>query len=218
MFEKFENIDKEKKERILSVALKEFSDNGYVKANTNIVCKNSEISKGLLFHYFTSKKNLFSYILNDVMREMMQRLNEYMPKEQMDLFDLITETSMAKLRIGLEMPEGYRIIYEVLVNTPKDLEDIVDEKLKAAWGNQRENFQQLVDESKFKEGIDKKRAIDLIFACSKCLYDQYIDLYKTLSPEQALEQIDDVRIDMLKSFEMLKTAFYKPEYCQDNNM
>ena len=212
MYEKFENIDSDKRQRIIGAALKEFSDKGYVKANTNVICKNADISKGLLFHYFGSKKKLFSYVLDSVTAEMMRRMQEYMPKEPMDLFDLITESSMAKLKIGLEMPEGYRLIYEVFVNTPKDLEDIMDGRLREAFGGQRENFGRLVDESKFKENIDKKRAIDLIFACSRGMYDQYLEYYKKVSPEQSLEIIDKIKDDMLKTLGMLKTAFYKDEY------
>lgn len=212
MFEKFKSIDNEKQQRIIGAALNEFSDKGYARTNTNIICKNADISKGLLFHYFGSKKNLYSYVLDSVTHEMMRRLNEYMPREQLDLFDLITEVSMAKIRIGLEMPEGYRLIYEAFVNTPKELEDIVDCQLKEAFGGQRESFDRLVDESKFKEDIDKKRAIDLIFACSKGMYDQYIERYKQMTPEEALETIEEVKDDMLKSFEMLKTAFYKEEF------
>ena len=212
MFEKFENVDKKKQRRIIDAALKEFSDKGYVKANTNVICKSADISKGLLFHYFGSKKNLYAYVLDNVTREMMRRLTEYMPSGQMDLFDLITEVSTAKLRIGLEMPEGYRLIYEAFVNTPKELEDTVSHKFREVLGGQREAFDKLVDESKFKEGIDKKRAIDLIFACSKGMYDQYLDYYKTISPEKAMETIDDVKDDMFKTFEMLKIAFYKEEF------
>jgi hypothetical protein len=143
---------------------------------------------------------------------MMVRLSSYMPKEPMDLFDLIAETSAAKLRIGLEMPLEYKIIFEAFVNTPPELEDTINEQLKQAFSGQRENFHQLVDERKFRDGIDKNRAIDLIFACSKGMYDQYIEQYKKMTAEEALATIDDVKDDMLKSFEMLKSAFYKPEY------
>ena len=213
MFEKFENVDKQKQQRILDAALQEFSDKGYMKANTNSICKQADISKGLLFHYFGSKKNLYAYVLDQVTQEMMRRLIDYMPKQPMDLFDLIAETSAAKLRIGIEMPEGYRLIYEAFINTPKDLEDTVNHQFKEVLSGQRDSFDLLVDESKFKEDIDKKRAIDLIFACSKGMFDQYLDYYKELSPDEALEGIDEVKDDILKTFGMLKVAFYKPEYC-----
>jgi AcrR family transcriptional regulator len=58
MCEKFRAISEEKQRTILDAALTEFSERGYHKANTNTICEKAGISKGLLFHYFGSKKAL----------------------------------------------------------------------------------------------------------------------------------------------------------------
>jgi len=48
-----------RKDRILEAALEEFASKGYYKASTNTIVKEANVSKGLLFHYFQSKKELF---------------------------------------------------------------------------------------------------------------------------------------------------------------
>lgn len=55
----FENIPAEKREKILLVALSEFSSKGYENANINIIAKKSGISVGAMYKYFGSKQNLF---------------------------------------------------------------------------------------------------------------------------------------------------------------
>ena len=61
--EKFDNLEKEKKERILESAMAEFNIHGYTGASTNNIVKNAEISKGSLFNYFENKDKDFPLIL-----------------------------------------------------------------------------------------------------------------------------------------------------------
>ena len=55
----FENIPAEKREKILLVALNEFSSRGYENANINVIAKKSGVSVGAMYKYFGSKQNLF---------------------------------------------------------------------------------------------------------------------------------------------------------------
>ncbi|HHT76935.1 MAG TPA: helix-turn-helix transcriptional regulator, partial [Clostridiaceae bacterium] len=65
MFENFLKIDITKQKRVLAAALEVFSREGYLRANTNEIAALAEISKGLLFHYFGSKKNLYLFLLDE---------------------------------------------------------------------------------------------------------------------------------------------------------
>ncbi|MCX8059383.1 MAG: TetR/AcrR family transcriptional regulator [Spirochaetes bacterium] len=49
---------------ILKSAVVEFSKNGFYKASTNNIAKLSRVSKGSIFKYFKSKKNLFKQVMN----------------------------------------------------------------------------------------------------------------------------------------------------------
>ena len=54
------------KEKIINVALEEFVLNGYKAASTNSICKNAQVSKGLLYHYYKSKEVLYLNVLQHV--------------------------------------------------------------------------------------------------------------------------------------------------------
>lgn len=205
------SISEDKQNRILSAALEIFAQMGYSKASTNQICEKAQISKGLLFHYFRSKKNLYLLLLDREIKEMGRLYQENFPKKQMDFFDLIVESTKIKLKIGIERPEGYRLIYDAFIHTPKDIEDEIKAQL-SGFSNRQENFMKMVDADKFKKGVDVLRATDIIFAYSKGKYDQYVELFKTLTPEEALSKIGEIGEDMFESFCLLKTAFYKDEY------
>ena len=52
---KFERLEEPRKTQLINAALKEFSVKGYDEASTNIIAKESGLSKSLLFHYVGSK-------------------------------------------------------------------------------------------------------------------------------------------------------------------
>ncbi len=212
MCEKFQTISAEKQRTILDAALTEFSERGYHKANTNAICEKAGISKGLLFHYFGSKKSLYLYLLNDVMKEMSRRLIAYTRQDKTDLFDLMTEVSIAKMRVGAEMPEGYRLVYEAFLVTPDELTKDINRNYANAYAEQRGQMLMLADGSKFKPSVSVERAIDLLLACTEGMFKRYYDQYRRMTPEEALPHIDGVRKELIENLLLLKSAFYKEEY------
>ncbi|MBR6395680.1 MAG: helix-turn-helix transcriptional regulator, partial [Lachnospiraceae bacterium] len=59
MNERFFELKKEKQDRMINAALRVFSQYGYRHASTDEIVREAGISKGLLFHYFESKKGLY---------------------------------------------------------------------------------------------------------------------------------------------------------------
>src|SRR5690625_6610228 len=59
---KISKLEPKRKDAILNAALKEFSTNGFDNASTNVIAKEAGISKGLMFHYITSKEKLFLFL------------------------------------------------------------------------------------------------------------------------------------------------------------
>lgn len=69
--EQFEQIRYEKKQLIMDTALELFAANGFENTTINQIAKKAEISKGLLYNYFTSKEELLEAILNKGIDEML---------------------------------------------------------------------------------------------------------------------------------------------------
>lgn len=60
----FDNIPSEKKQKILSVSLREFSSKGFESANINTIAKEAGVSVGSMYKYFDSKTDLFLTTVN----------------------------------------------------------------------------------------------------------------------------------------------------------
>lgn len=66
-YENFEKLPEEKQNLILSTGIKAFSENSYKDVSTDYITKECGISKGILFHYFGSKKEYYLYCLEKSM-------------------------------------------------------------------------------------------------------------------------------------------------------
>ncbi len=56
---RFENLDEQKKERLLDSAAEEFAEHGYEGASLNKILERAGMSKSSLYHYFEDKADLF---------------------------------------------------------------------------------------------------------------------------------------------------------------
>ena len=63
----FDKIPKEKRERILNVAIKEFADNGFENTSIQQIAKKAGISVGSIYKYFENKETMFSMVVHEGM-------------------------------------------------------------------------------------------------------------------------------------------------------
>ena len=60
-FEAFEKLPEDRKKRIIDTGIREFSAKSFKDASTDRITAECQISKGILFHYFGSKKEFYFF-------------------------------------------------------------------------------------------------------------------------------------------------------------
>ncbi|MCR4762338.1 MAG: TetR/AcrR family transcriptional regulator [Lachnospiraceae bacterium] len=88
MNEKFFDLKKEKQDRMINAALKVFANAGYAHASTDDIVREAGVSKGLLFHYFTSKLGLYVFLYDYAMRYEQLEISTCVGKTETDYFVL----------------------------------------------------------------------------------------------------------------------------------
>lgn len=200
MFSKFLNLKPEKQEKILEAAISEFADKGFEKASTNEIVKEAGISKGILFHYFHNKKNLFLYTF-DYSADLCS--NEILKKvdfEERDFFAKLRQISSFKLELALRYPKIFKFFEVVYVEECTEVKsELLERKKKISESNYAKVFNN-IDVSKFRDGVDAGRAINILMWT--------IEGFGTSELQKAkLKQIDydktlkemDIYLDMLKN-------------------
>ena len=156
----FLKIEPGKLDRILNSAFEEFGRNGFEKASTNEIVEKAGISKGLLFHYFGSKRALYNALLEYAVSYVMDLLEAGIDWEQSDL--LLRVQQIARLK--LTAIEKYPHIYDFLRT---ELEDRPVEEIKNQFSERmlcliRRAYTENIRYDLFRPDVEISRAVEIL--------------------------------------------------------
>lgn len=97
-------LDTQRRDAILNAALKEFAVRGYDNASTNVIAKEAGISKALMFHYVSSKQELFLVVYDFFSDLMKQEYFELMNYEERDIFNKLHQSYVLQIALIQKYP------------------------------------------------------------------------------------------------------------------
>lgn len=198
------NVDEEKKINIINSAMKEFSINTFQKASTNVIVENAGISKGLLFHYFGTKDNLYKYLEYFSIKVITEKILDEMDWEQRDIFSRLKEISMIKFKIFQKYP--YLADFSLVVFQDKSVEEILHINPNFPLQLYSQIYSYNIDYSIFKEDIDVEKAINII----KWTLEKYSDEFRRNIKDGTMKfDYKTIEREMYQYIDMLKVCFYK---------
>jgi len=174
-------LNPEKRDKIINSALDEFGRNSYEKASTNNIVKNAGISKGLLFHYFKNKKELYDHLENFVFKKMVDVILDETDFDETDIFNRIRQIAIIKMRVLARYP-GLETFAKALYdrNSISDIREKVEEMVPDIY---HQIYVKNIDMSQFKEGLDYQKAIKIIQWTIEKYGEEHISLIKKTGSE-----------------------------------
>lgn len=204
---KIMTMEEEKRERVLNAAMREFS-NGYKKASTDNIVNEAGISKGLLFHYFGTKEKLYDFILNYSFKTIKEELLEFLKIDHRDLLERLWEGILVKIKLSYKYPAIFEFVAGVYALSKENPEDKFSKKIADMQDNfSISDFYANIDTSLFKDGIDVKKATQVIQWTMQIYTDSHITANKTLENYQ--EEYEMYLKDVKEYFDFFKKIFYK---------
>lgn len=200
----FKKIKPEKRDRIINSALEEFSLNTFDKASTNNIVKNAGISKGTLFHYFKTKKNLYEYLEIFAIETMVNAILDEINWEEADLFARIKELVLIKLKVCVKYPS--LVAFSKVMYEGKSRDEI--KRLVESYAPEiyHQVYYRNIDFTLFRENVDVQRVIKMTQWTLEKLGEEFlvnsVSLDELTHFEEQIKEIDEYLI-------MLKEAFYK---------
>lgn len=156
MNDKFFDLKKEKQDRMINASLKIFALNGYQHASTDDIVKEAGISKGLLFHYFTSKLGLYTFLADYCVRFMILDISTGVNERETDYFKLIRELEGAKLKVLKNYPYMQQFLNRMEQETAEEALTVTQEQRDNLAGVYREIMNR-ADVSRFHPEADSVR-------------------------------------------------------------
>src|SRR5690554_1342106 len=163
MFSKFLSLDPDRRNALFNAALREFASKGFDDASTNVIAKESGISKPLMFHYVRNKKDFFLFLydhcLEIINREYFDQINVH----EKDIFERLRQTCLLKINLLRKHPWIFDFV-KVAVFTESEAvkEDWKERREMVAAGVYKRIYGD-IDTSRFCGQLDIERAKQLIY-------------------------------------------------------
>lgn len=207
MFSKFLNLESERRNAIINTALKEFANKGFDDASTNVIAKESGISKPLMFHYVNNKKDffifLFDYCLDIVQTEYFDKVDI----NEKDIFERLRQTSLLKIKVMQKYPWIFDFVRVAVLTESEAVKDELSQRQKRVENNTLERFYSDIDVSLFRSDLDIEKAKRLIFWAVGGYAGQVLDRVKGSDTENIdFEHIQNEFNDYLNE---LRKVYYK---------
>ena len=111
----FKNLENDKQQRILQIAIDEFASHGFRQASMNRMVQKLAIAKGSLFQYFVNKEGLFQVIFDhavELVRVSLRQVKQ--DTAEQDFFQRIRQSLLAGIRFIRKHPKIYRIYLKMI--------------------------------------------------------------------------------------------------------
>ena len=208
-------IEPDKRDRILNAAIEEFASFPYEKASTNHIVLNAGISKGLLFHYFGSKQELYEQLVGFVIEKMYRAIMDRIDWEQTDLFERLKQIALIKMEIQKSYPHLFDFLLKVISNQhlAKAAEMI---EFYKGYGLDFEQVSQdiytrNVDFGKFRDPATTREAINIVRWSLEKYSEELLAQMGSVTPLDLAQ----AAASMNHYMDILKQSFYKPIHDQE---
>lgn len=207
MFSKFLNLDMEKQDRIINAAMKEFAQKGFDKASTNEIVKEAEISKGLLFHYFQNKKQLFLFLFDHGIEVITEEFYKKMDLTEKDFFNRIRKAVLIKMDLLNKYPDIFKFVEEAYFEGSPEIKPELAKKIKELNTINMGKVFEGIDFSKFRDDMDVEKILKIITWTIEKMSEEELQKIK-LSPSHEMDY-QKIQLIAEEYFEILTKAFYK---------
>lgn len=113
---------------ILEAAAEEFARLGYEGVTVDAICAGHGISKGMMYHYFTGREDLFFRCVGGVFARLVERLRQVMDVvESEDTRTMMREYFLERERYFAPRPVEKAIFENAMFRTPHGLEEKIAE-------------------------------------------------------------------------------------------
>ncbi|MCL2382828.1 MAG: TetR/AcrR family transcriptional regulator [Oscillospiraceae bacterium] len=194
----------DKQEKIINISLKLFAINGYKHTTTDAITREANISKGILFHYFKTKKNLYFFLYDYIVEFIASEIGKQDFSKTADLFEYILLGAECKLNIMNKYPYIYEFFFSALKEDDKEIKEYISSKYINEIASTWTELLAQIDKNKFKNPDDIEKIANLLNYCSNGLLKEVID-----SDFINIEAASNKFLDIVH---MLKQNFYKEEY------
>ncbi len=152
---KREEKNQQTRQRIMDSALSEFAKQGYGASSVNTICAAQDISKGIIYHYFKTKDDLYLACVEECFTLLTQHLKDYLAGgEELEHY------FMARMDFFRQHPVYQPIFCEAVVSPPAHLMEEIQGRKQAFDALNVEILEKLLCHLSLRPGITTQEVVE----------------------------------------------------------
>ena len=202
---KIMSMEAQKRERVLNAAFRVFCK-GYKAASTDEITREAGISKGLLFHYFGTKEQLYRFLVRYGFDTLTTEYYDVIGAGHRDLLVRLWDMILRKGELTYRYPAIFQFMLAAYLQARQDPEDQFAPLFRAAqeelWARVFQDF----DRTLFREGIDPVQAANVVWLTLRGYADTVVAEEKDMEDYQ--REWERYMADITDYFALFRRAFY----------
>lgn len=200
-------MEDSKREALLTAAMSKFAKNGYKKTTTDEIILEAEISKGLLFHYFGTKKDLYIFLFEYSNTIIMTEYYSRIDMKKRDILERLRNVFLIKFELVNKYPSIFDFVASAYFEKDPAVASKINEYTDLLYFDAQKEIRKDIDFTLFKTNIDTNKAVSIIiftlrgYSESQTTPQKRIEDYSK-EQERYIREIDEY-------IAVLRTAFYK---------
>lgn len=159
---KFLSQPQEKQNKIVTAAMSIFGEVGYKKAYISEIAAAAGISKALIFHYFGSKKGLYSYLVYYTGKIVMTEAQEKKDTQNKDFYERAVAITRFRLSIKKRYPAMSCFMESVFKEDEEEVAEDISRLLAIATDMHTKVTLDPAEEIMFKNGVNPNHVVNLV--------------------------------------------------------
>ena len=175
------------RQRILESAAKEFAEKGYGLSSINVICAEVDISKGILYHYFKDKDELYLTCIQDCFDGLTAYLKLALSKAEASVQAQLDQYFAARWDYFDQHPHQLRLFCEALLSAPSHLRSAIAEVRVEFDRYNIEVLDTILGQLTLRPDFSREEVIDLFRQTQDFINAQYAGQGQT-DPENGKER------------------------------
>lgn len=202
--EAFEKLTEEKKNRIISTGIKQFSQKSYKDVSTDTITKECGISKGILFHYFGSKKEYYFYCLNYALCKLTAKTERIENAE--DFYDILFSSMDKKLSLCMACSDEMHMVNmasrDASIEIAERKMEIIQKYMMQVRLESGMTLKKALQTLKFKDSENMEKTLEGLSIYINAILNKYLLQYQE-TPDAFFKNSDKIKAEMKIYFDFM---------------
>lgn len=170
------------KRKILESAVREFACQGYGLSSVNTICTAGDISKGILYHYFKDKDELYLLCVKELFDALTEHLTQALAERGGTEEARLERYFDARLCFFRENPLYHKLFCDVVIAPPQHLRQAIQEIREPLNTLNISVLTELLQKVKLRGDVTVETAVETF-----SIYQDFVNARYQMEPEQQID-------------------------------